>query len=178
VASPPSLPLPEPSLGDGAVRLRRWGAVGDAGALVAAWSDPDIQRWTAVPPAKLRGRRNAERWIAGEEERRRAGISLDLVISPAEPDDDTVLGEVGLAPIDWETMTAHIGWWVAAPARGQGIATRAVRLLARWAEHDLGLRVVAEIDPANAASRRVAERAAVEVVEVVEPVAEPAADEV
>lgn len=160
---PPRLPLPEPPLTDGSVRLRPW-ASDDASALAAAWNDPDVQRWTAVPSPDLRSTTHAARWIAHQASRRDAGISLDLVISPAPPDDDTVLGEVGLAPIEWETMTAHIGWWVAAPARGQGLATRAVTLLARWAEGALDLRIVADVDPANIGSLRVAERAAVEVV--------------
>lgn len=43
--------------------------------------------------------------------------------------------------------------------RGKGVAPRAVRLMAEWAFGDLGLsEVLLEIDPANAASVRVAQK--------------------
>jgi len=159
------LPLPDPPLADTVVRLRAWGindVRADAEALAAAWADPDVQRWSPVPGPHHRDVRHAARWIAHEATRRRTGVAIDLVISPAHPDDDTVLGEVGLAPIDWEAMIADVGWWVAAGARGRGIATRAVTLLAGWTRTELGLRPVARVDPANRASVRVAERAGVE----------------
>jgi RimJ/RimL family protein N-acetyltransferase len=169
------LPLPDPPLGDGAIRLRPWAAE-DAGALAAAWADPEVQRWNAVPES--RSELDAARWIAGEARRRELGLALDLVVSPADPYDDAVLGEVGLGPIAWEAGKAEasevgkaaeaseagqaaIGWWIAGPARGRGVAARAVTLLASWAERELDLRVVALIDPANAASLRVAERAGI-----------------
>jgi RimJ/RimL family protein N-acetyltransferase len=163
------LAWPDPPLADGAVRLRPWGEGGadDAAALAAAWADPEVQRWAAVPPAPRRSVRHAARWIAHEPERRRQGRALDLVISPASAasaEGLAVLGEVGLAPINWDIMTAYIGWWVAAPARGSGVAARAVGLLADWARQELELYVLAEIDPANLASLRVAERAGVEVI--------------
>jgi [ribosomal protein S5]-alanine N-acetyltransferase len=163
---PRSIPLPEPPLVDGVVRLRPWGGAavrGDAEALVAAWSDPDIQRWSAVPAPHLRTIDHAARWIRHEADRRRTGLAIDLVIAPVD-DEPTglVLGEVGLAPIDWETMEANVGWWVSPEARGRGVATRAVTLLARWARTELGLSAVAVVDPANRASMRVAERAGVE----------------
>jgi RimJ/RimL family protein N-acetyltransferase len=161
------LAWPDPPLADGAVRLRPWGEGGadDAVALAAAWADPEVQRWAAVPPPARRSVEHAARWIAHEAGRRRDGRALDLVISPvAPPDDLSVLGEVGLAPIDWEVMTAYIGWWVAAPARGSGVAARAVRLLAEWARSEHGHYVQAEVDTDNLASLRVAERAGVEVI--------------
>jgi RimJ/RimL family protein N-acetyltransferase len=160
-----SIPLPDPPLADGVVRLRGWGATDarlDAAALAAAWHDPDVQRWSAVPPPELRTVDHAERWITREAERRRAGLAIDLVIAPAMPEDDgAVLGEVGLAPIDWEAMEASVGWWVAPGARGRGMATRAVTLLAGWARTELGLAPIAVVDPANRASVRVAQRAGV-----------------
>jgi RimJ/RimL family protein N-acetyltransferase len=165
IPSTPSIPLPEPPLADGIVRLRPWGAADvrrDAAALAAAWHDPDVQRWSAVPPPQLRTIEHAEGWITREAERRRAGLAIDLVIAPAEPEEDAVLGEVGLAPIDWGTMEAGVGWWVAPASRGRGIATRAVTLLAWWARTELALAPVAVVDPANRASVRVAERAGVD----------------
>jgi RimJ/RimL family protein N-acetyltransferase len=160
------IPLPEPPLADGVVRLRPWAASNpgrDAEALAAAWNDPDVQRWSAVPDPHLRTPEYAEHWIRHEAERRRAGLAVDLVIASLdEKPPGAVLGEVGLAPIDWDAMEAHVGWWVAPAARGQGVATRAVTLLAGWARSELGLTPVAVVDPAHRASLRVAERAGVD----------------
>jgi [ribosomal protein S5]-alanine N-acetyltransferase len=138
------------------VRLRPWQA-GDAEALAAAWADPEVQRWTAVPAR--RSPADAARWIAGEADRRRRGLALDLVIGPADPAEaGAVWGEVGLAPIDWAAKRANLGWWVAPAARGRGAAGRAAVLLATWAADTLGLAVVLDVDPANRASVGVAER--------------------
>lgn len=155
VGQRPPLPLPQPPLGDGVVRLRSWQAA-DAPALVAAWSDPAVARWSAPPAA--RSLVDARRWIDGTPRLRERGLSLDLVVAGigARPE---VLGEVGLASFDDEGG-ARIGYWIAAPHRGKGHATRAVRLVASWAVRDLGLhRVVAEVDPDNRASVGVVRRA-------------------
>ena len=54
----------------------------------------------------------------------------------------------------------HIGYWMAANARGRGLATAALRTLSRWAIEELGLgRVELATDPENLASQRVAEKA-------------------
>lgn len=149
--------LPVPDLGDDRIRLRAWSPA-DAPALAAAWAEPDISRWTAVPGgagAAGVGADRAARWIAGEAERRRAGVALDLVVSPA--DGDAVWGEVGLAPIDWARRTAEIGFWIAPEVRGRGHARRAVGLLTGWALDHLALdRLVALVDPANVAAARAA----------------------
>ncbi len=151
----PPLSLPQPPLGDGVVRLRPWQAA-DASALVAAWSDPAVVRWSAPPAA--RSLVDARRWIDGTPRLRERGLSLDLVVAGigARPE---VLGEVGLANFD-DDGGAEIGYWIGASHRGKGHATRAVRLLATWAVNHLGLhRVIAEVDPANGASVGVARRA-------------------
>jgi RimJ/RimL family protein N-acetyltransferase len=150
--------LPDPPLASGDLVLRPWRA-DDAPALVAAWTDPEIQRWTGVPPQH--DLRAATRWIAGDEARRRRWLSLDLVAERA----GEVAGEVGLSSIDREARTADIGWWTAVAHRRQGVARTAVRLVARWAEADLGLTLTATCHPANPASIAVARRAGIAVVE-------------
>ena len=135
-----------------ALELRPW-RVEDAPALVAAWADAEIQRWTGVP--ERRDLAAAERWIAGDAERRRRELSLDLV---AERHGE-VVGEVGLSSIDRAAGTADIGWWTAAAHRRQGIATAAATLLVRWAEEEVGLTVIARCDASNPGSVAVAERA-------------------
>lgn len=153
-------PLPDPPLADGVVRLRPWADTdADAAALAAAWADAEIRRWTAVPADPSEA--HARRWIAGEGQRRSRGIALDLVVSPADPADDTVLGEVGLVTMAGGPDRAEVGWWTAPAHRRQGIATRAMTLFATWCRDALGIELFAEVDPDNAPSIWVAESAGV-----------------
>lgn len=151
----PSVVLEVPDLADDTVRLRAWRS-DDAPALVSAWHDPAVIAGSRPP--EDRSVRFARRWIAGCETRRLAGVALDLVV--AAVDDDAVLGEVGLSRFDTERLAAMAGWWVVEEARGRGVATRAVDLLAAWvlAEGPL-VAVVAEIAGDNVASERVASAA-------------------
>jgi len=150
-----SLPLPDPPLTDGVVRLRPW-SVHDVDALVDAWADEEIQKWTLVP--EKRGAADALRWIAAEQLRRDRSLALDLVISPADPDDTTVLGEVGMVPLAGGPSRAELGWWVAPAHRRRGVATRGVGLFARWLHDALEFTdLFAEVDPENPASVWVAE---------------------
>jgi ribosomal-protein-alanine N-acetyltransferase len=142
-----------PALTDGVVRLRPWRAK-DAPVLAAAWADDAVRRFTRVPdPADAA---TAARWIAGVGERWAGRRSLDLVVSPVGGDE--VLGEVGLGPFDPARNAAALGYWVAADARGRGVATAAARLLVDWAIDPAGLALaalVATTDPANPASEAV-----------------------
>jgi RimJ/RimL family protein N-acetyltransferase len=132
------------------VALRPW-APDDAGALAAAWADPDIARWTAVPAD--RSLAAAAAWIAGWDERRRRGLALDLVVVEVG-DEGTVLGEVGASFV---TRPPEVGWWLMATARGRGLATRAVRLFAdQLLAAGAASELVADVDPANPASLAVA----------------------
>jgi RimJ/RimL family protein N-acetyltransferase len=132
------------------VKLRPWRPA-DAAALAAAWADPAIARWTAVP--EDRSAEAAARWIAGWDERRRRGLALDLVVV-ADGDEDTVLGEVG---VSFMTAPPTIGWWVMPAARGQGVATRAVALFVGDVLVATGVdQVVAEVGEENPASMAVA----------------------
>lgn len=146
-----------PTLTDGVVRLRSW-CVDDAPALAAAWVDDGVRRFARVPhPAD---EATAARWITGAERRWADRAALDLVVSPMG--DDAVLGEVGLGPFDTSRNAAAVGYWVAAGARGRGVASAAVRLLATWALDPAGLglaALVATTDPANPASAAVLRRA-------------------
>ena len=66
------LPLPEPTLAGMRCLLRPW-EVGDAATLAAAWSDPEVRRWLPVPDHADRAA--AADWIAGDADRRRAGLA-------------------------------------------------------------------------------------------------------
>jgi RimJ/RimL family protein N-acetyltransferase len=76
----------------------------------------------------------------------------------AEAPGDRFLGAIGVRPI--EEHRASIGYWVAPAERGRGVATQAVRLLARWALIRLSLqRLELYHFVGNDASARVAEKA-------------------
>jgi RimJ/RimL family protein N-acetyltransferase len=154
------IPLPEPALGDDRIELRPWGAAHDADALVAAWADPEIRAWAAVP--EVADHRVAARWIAGEAERRRRGLAIDLVVIERQRPDD-VVGEVGLSGFGHRaggSRSAEIGYWVRSDRRGRGLATRSVGLVCAWAFEVLRLDViVARIAGGNSASARVASAA-------------------
>jgi RimJ/RimL family protein N-acetyltransferase len=148
-----ALPVPDPPLVDGELVLRPWRIL-DAPALVAAWADPEVARWTGVPDRRDLGA--AERWIAGDARRRDRGLSLDLVLDVQ----GAVVGEVGLTSFDSATGEAEVGWWLAADHRGRGYASRAVRLLAEWAVDELSVdHLVARCHRSNPASGAVARRA-------------------
>jgi RimJ/RimL family protein N-acetyltransferase len=152
-----TFPLPDPPLTDGPIRLRPWD-IADVPALVAAWADEEIRRWTQVPT--VRDDAAARRWIAADAIRRDRNFALDLVIAPADPDDDRVFGEVGMVPLAGGPARAELGWWVALDHRRQGIGTAAVKLFAAWLRRDLGFTdLFASVDADNPASIWVAEAA-------------------
>ena len=66
---------------------------------------------------------------------------------------------MSLYDVDRGQDRAWLGYWVAPAARGRGVASRAVRLLADWGFRGLGLaRIELTCGPDNVASQRVAER--------------------
>lgn len=156
----PDLRLPAPPLRDvtTGIELRPW-RDGDAEALAAAWSVPDVAGQAAVPGAGSAA--DAARWIAAAPARLADGVALDLVIGPIDGP-DAPWGEVGLNRLalrsgDRERVEWEVGWWVAPERRGRGVAGAAAALLVGWAVADLGLeRVVARIGRGHRASEAVA----------------------
>ena len=143
-----------PTLRDGDLVLRPK-RLADAEAIAAACQDPEIPRWTLVPsPYSLE---DARAFLESSGQEEAAGRSVGLLAVDAQ---DRLLGSFSLMELDLEQGHGEIGYWVAAEARGRGIATRAVRMLADWARDELGLtRIVVLPDKDNLPSRRVAERA-------------------
>ena len=77
----------------------------------------------------------------------------------SKQNDRQLLGGVGLNFINRVHQFGNLGYWVRTNAAGQGVATRATRLAARFGFEQLGLQrieIVASVD--NVASQRVAER--------------------
>ena len=151
----PAIPLPDPPLTDGEILLRPWD-MRDVPAVAAACRDPEIPRWTVVPPDY--SERHARDFVSGTAADIQAGRELALAVVDAA--DARLLGAVGLASFDWVDGKAEIGYWVAADARRRGVASGATRLLAEWALTRLALdRLELLAHPENEASQRVAERA-------------------
>lgn len=152
----PALALPDPPLSDGVVALRGFEA-GDLDALVAALQDPEIPRWTLVPTPYTHD--DARAYMRHVNRGRATGTRLALAIADAS-DERALLGSVALNPVDWRLRAADVGYWVAATARGRGVATRAVQLLAAHAFGALGLeRLELRAQRGNHASHAVAARA-------------------
>jgi len=147
--------FPVPPLAGDAVLLRPWGEA-DVPGLVLAFSDPVMQRfsWRTAPFTET----DARGLFAEQEETRLCGEGLSFAL--VEPrDQDVVLGSVSLSEVRLDQGCAALGYWLAPGARGRGVATQAVRLLARWAFADLGVaRLELTCGPDNEASQHVAER--------------------
>ncbi len=127
----------------------------DVDAVVDACQDPDIPRFTRVPSPY--GRQDAVEYVARTAESWRSGTAAGFVIADAV--DDSLLGAISLMRLDDSRTVGEVGYWVARDARRRGIATRAVRLVARWGVADLGLariELMTRVD--NLGSQRVAGR--------------------
>jgi RimJ/RimL family protein N-acetyltransferase len=148
------LEFPAVVLADAVVRLRPWRET-DLRAQLDVFSDPWFQRFSDWEPRTVA---EARRHRLRDEQARRRGEQLQF--AAVEPsDDELLLGGASLRDVELDQGRAAVGYWLAPEARGRGVATHAVRLLARWAFDDLGLaRVALTCAPDNHASQRVAER--------------------
>jgi RimJ/RimL family protein N-acetyltransferase len=149
-------PFQTPDLRDEVVALRPW-RDSDVPAKFAAFSDPVVQRfsWPGVEPST-----EADAWAQHREHLEAWQDGTGAEFACTEPDDDNaLLGGASVHDIELDQGRASVGYWVAAHARGRGVATHAVRLLAAWAFDELGLaRLQLTCGPDNVASQRVAER--------------------
>ncbi|HEX6460004.1 MAG TPA: GNAT family N-acetyltransferase [Thermoleophilaceae bacterium] len=126
--------------------LRRWREE-DAPRVAEICQDPEIPRWTNVPSPYTED--DARAFIRGADDRARAIVDAGS---------GELLGAVGLRFPD--DGVGEVGYWLGAHARGRGVATRAVKLMCRWAFDEFSLgRMQLHTLPGNEASERVAERA-------------------
>jgi [ribosomal protein S5]-alanine N-acetyltransferase len=150
--SPRPISFPVEGLTDGVVRLRLL-TDADLPRVVEAVQDPEIPRWTRVPSPY--GEDDARQFRRMTSTGIEAGTDLAALIVSAEGDE--LLGAAGIHGIDPETGRCSAGYWVAASARGRGVAARALRLLCAHAFHELGVkRIELWIDPQNKPSLGVA----------------------
>ncbi len=145
---------PLPRLVAGPVSLRRWTA-DDIPRLVRLRNEPGITGWgtsrVADDPAQAWEDTtvgHVEDWLLGRAARL-------AVCVEGEP-----VGNVTLRlPAGPGGGHGVLGWWLGEAARGQGVGTRAVRLVVDWAFDSLGLRrLAAGVHVDNAPSQALAER--------------------
>ena len=152
----PELHYPTPPLADDVVLLRPWREA-DVPDNVMAFSDPVIQRFS-WPLATPFTEEDARGYFAGQELARLRGEEVQFaVVSPRE--EEQLLGCASLYSLNREQGSAAVGYWLTPQARGRGVASTAVRLLAKWGFTTLGLvRIELTCGPDNDASQRVAAR--------------------
>lgn len=140
------------------LRLCSWDPESDAD--VDAWfrglDDPEFRRWNTpwVLDEGLDGARASLRQRAeSDAEGRTATFRV------VDETSGVTLGQVGFSAIEPFMRRAMVGYWVLPEARGHRVATRSLRLAARWAFAELGLHRI-ELDHAlgHDVSCRIAER--------------------
>jgi RimJ/RimL family protein N-acetyltransferase len=148
--------LPSTPLAEGAVTLRPWQA-DDAGAIAAAFSDPESLYWIHQVPEPYT-EDDALDYVRAMDAAWRAGAGGAFAVVDATSGE--VAGSVGLSVVDAGLAIVEVGYWAAPAVRGRGITTCALRLLSRWLLDTVGAaRVQLRADIRNVASVRVAEKA-------------------
>jgi RimJ/RimL family protein N-acetyltransferase len=147
--------LPAEPLVDGPTALRAW-RDSDLPGIVLACRDPEIPRWTRVPEPY--GETDGRAYLFSRHDAIATGTGAPFAIVDAS-DTTRLLGSMSLFHFDWHHRRGEVGYWLAREARGQGHATRAVRLMCRFGFERLGLeRIDLMAATGNPASQRVAER--------------------
>ena len=143
------LETPDPPLSDGVVTLRPW-TLADVPAIAVACNDIEIARWIHLPSPY------------GESDAREYVIATTMawvdrtgaVFAVVECASGELAGSIALHVLD-PLGNVEVGYWAAAPARGRGLTTRALKLLCGWAVREAGAeRVQLRADVLNTASLR------------------------
>jgi RimJ/RimL family protein N-acetyltransferase len=142
-------------LTDGEVALREWRRE-DLPAMIEMLQDDPIVRWTRVPQPYTQ--RDADDYLARGDAERERGEGINFAVLNAEQSE--LLGSMSLRLASWADLRGQLGYLVGAPARGRGVAPRAIRLTAGWGFRELGLeRIEILVHPENEPSQRAAEKA-------------------
>jgi RimJ/RimL family protein N-acetyltransferase len=153
-----------------ALLLRLW-TEQDIPAMVEAHRDPVMRQWLRHPVTNAD---EARRVIQARRADSEAGTGFSFAVLLAEPDGpDDLVGGVSVRGLDGTAVAGEVGYWVAAAARGRGIAPRAVDVVCEWAfslPRDEPLERLELIHSVgNLASCRVAEKAGFRLSAVLPP---------
>jgi RimJ/RimL family protein N-acetyltransferase len=147
---------PDPPLTDGVVTLRPW-TLDDVPVIARSCNEPEIARWMHQIPSPY-AEQDAREYVIATRHAWRDGAGAFFAIvdtASGEP-----VGSIGMHILDAQFSNVEVGYWAAAPARGRGLTTRALRLISRWAIDEVGAkRIQLRADVLNAPSLRVAEKA-------------------
>jgi ribosomal-protein-alanine N-acetyltransferase len=138
----------------GRFRLRRW-QPDDVGQLTAIWQDSALtDRFPVDVPFTAD---SAWQFVSSVTDAWDRGTAYHVaIVAGDEP--ATILGGGDVSGLD-DAEPPDVGYWLAASARGRGLATLVVAALVEWAEADLdAAELVLEVEADNAASIAVAER--------------------
>lgn len=132
------LPGLAPVLHGHGLRLCSWddGSEHDVEAWLRGVTDPGFQQWN-TPLKSVEDMASARESIRSKLAATANGTGASFRVADATS--GTTLGHIAVNDIDRLTRCARVGYWVLPEARGQGVATRALALAARWALSDLGL---------------------------------------
>lgn len=125
----------------------------DIPSIYEACQDPLIPRFTTVPsPYSMI---HAQDFILQQEPMRFAQKSeLLFVITKGQGTEEEFCGVISFHTTSLSNHTTELGYWIAAPARGQGIGSTAVKLITEYGFETMGFRrIEALVDVANEASR-------------------------
>ena len=107
------------------LQLRSW-RVADRDVVLAAYGDPDIQRWHT---RSMSAAAEAEAWISEWAEAWKRETAAAWAIT----DGSQVLGRMGLRWMDLHEGVGEAGYWMLPEARGRRVASRALCVLTDWA---------------------------------------------
>jgi [ribosomal protein S5]-alanine N-acetyltransferase len=130
-------------------------AADDRGAIHAVYADPEVMRYVGhgahrTPAETARALRGYADSLAAR------GYGFVAVVERAT---GAVVGDAGLHPLAGRGPDVELGYTLARSAWGHGYATEVGGALVAHAFEALGMpRVMAQVEPANAASRRVVEK--------------------
>ncbi|MDX3385201.1 GNAT family N-acetyltransferase [Streptomyces niveiscabiei] len=156
-------PLPVPPAlvprlyGHGLV-LRSWdpGSPTDVDAWLRGQANDEFRRWN-TPLMPITDPDSARAHLRSKVEAAAQGTGMPFRVTDAVTGE--TLGQIGLNVVNRVTRSARVGYWVLPEARGQGVATRALTVVARWSLTEFGLHRL-ELDHADGhgVSCRIAER--------------------
>ncbi|WCN78599.1 GNAT family N-acetyltransferase [Micromonospora sp. LH3U1] len=112
-----------------ALILRPW-CEDDLDALLAAYRDPVLHRWTRVPVTNAA---EGRQWLDRTRQDWDDGRRYSFAVLEDNVDGPRLVANVVLKGATPERPAAEVGYWTASWARGRGVAPRAVTALSRWA---------------------------------------------